>query len=287
MRPEIVPFISAMGWAVDSIMVRKGARTSSVLSAAFLSYVVTTVLTWSYVLLNFPLSIVRSPAAFYFMASGTLQPLLARIFLYIGIERLGVARAMPLRGIGPLFSVAIAVVFLAERPVASVYLGGIFIVAGGWMVLYRKGSTKSDWRLLDALYPIMAAFLAGVSQNFRKAGLLILPNPFVAGAITTGTSLTIFVVYLWIRRQFSEVIPSRESVPYFVPTAFVSAISQLLVFTSLNLGDVSVMIPLLNTTPLFSLIFSAIFLRDLERITVPIVLGALSLLGGAVLITSR
>ncbi len=287
MRPEIVPFLSAMGWAVDSILVRKGARTSSILSAAFLSYVVTTILMWSYVAINYPLSIVRSPAAYYFMASGTLQPLLARIFLYIGIERLGVARAMPLRGTGPLFSVAIAVIFLAERPVASVYLGGLFIVAGGWMVLYRKGATKGDWRLLDALYPILAAFLAGVSQNFRRAGLLILPNPFVAGAVTTGTSLTIFVCYLWIKRQFSEVVPSRESVPYFVPTAFVSAISQLLVFTSLSLGEVSVMIPLLNTTPLFSLIFSVIFLRDLEKVTVPIVLGALSLLGGALLITAR
>ena len=287
MRPEIVPFLSAMGWAVDSILVRKGARTSSVLSAAFLSYVVTTILTWSYVAINFPLSIVRSPAAFYFMASGTLQPLLARIFLYIGIERLGVARAMPLRGTGPLFSVAIAVFFLQERPVLPVYLGGLFIVAGGWLVLYRKGTANSDWRLLDAVYPLLAAFLAGVSQNFRRAGLLILPNPFVAGAVTTGTSLTIFVIYLWIKRQFPVVIPSRESLPYFGPTAFVSAISQLLVFTSLNLGEVSVMIPLLNTTPLFSLLFSAIFLKDLEKVTLPIVLGALSLLGGALLITAR
>ncbi len=287
MRPEIVPFLSAMGWAVDSILVRKGARTSSVLSAAFLSYVVTTILMWSYVAINFPLSIVRSPAAFYFMASGTLQPLLARIFLYIGIDRLGVARAMPLRGTGPIFSVAIAVFFLQERPVIPVYLGALFIVAGGWLVLYRKGAAGSDWRLLDAIYPLLAALLAGVSQNFRKAGLLILPNPFVAGAVTTGTSLTIFVLYLWIKRQFSVVIPSRESLPYFGPTAFVSAISQLLVFTSLNLGDVSVMIPLLNTTPLFSLLFSAIFLRDLEKVTVHIVLGALSLLGGALLITAR
>lgn len=287
MRPEIVPFLSAMGWAVDSILVRKGARTSSVLSAAFLSYVVTTILTWSYVAINFPLSIVRSPAAFYFMASGTLQPLLARIFLYIGIDRLGVARAMPLRGTGPLFAVAIAVFFLQERPALPVYLGGLFIVAGGWLVLYRKGEANSDWRLVDALYPLLAAFLAAVSQNFRRAGLLILPNPFVAGAVTTGTSLTIFVIYLWIKRQFPVVIPSRESLPYFGPTAFVSAVSQLLVFTSLNLGEVSVMIPLLNTTPLFSLLFSAIFLKDLERVTLPIVLGALSLLGGALLITAR
>ncbi len=287
MRPEIVPILSAMGWAVDSILVRRGARTSSVLSAAFLSYVVTTILMWSYVALNFPLSIVRSRAAFYFMTSGTLQPLLARILLYIGIDRLGVARAMPLRGTGPLFSVAIAVVFLQERPVTSVYLGGLFIVAGGWMVLYRKGTAKGDWRLLDALYPLLAAFLAGVSQNFRRAGLLILPNPFVAGAVTTGTSLTIFVLYLWIKRQFPVVIPSRESLPYFGPTAFVSAVSQLLVFTSLSLGEVSVMIPLLNTTPLFSLLFSLIFLRDIEKVTLHIILGALSMLGGAILITSR
>ncbi len=47
------------------------------------------------------------------------------------------------------------------------------------------------------------------------------------------------------------------------------------------------MIPLLNTNPLFSLLFSAIFLRDLERVTVSIVLGALSLLSGALLITVR
>ena len=193
MRPEIVPIISAMGWAVDSIMVRRGARTSSVLSAAYLSYLVTTIMTWSYVVLNVPLSIVRSRAAFYFMASGTLQPLLARIFLYIGIERLGVARAMPLRGTGPIFSVAIAVLVLQERPSVMVYLGGLFVVAGGWMVLYRRGqAAKGDWRLVDALYPLAAGLLAGISQNFRRAGLLILPNPFVAGAVTTGTSLTIF-----------------------------------------------------------------------------------------------
>ena len=287
MRPEIVPIISAMGWAVDAILVRRGARTSNVLSAAFLSFVVTTILMWLYVALNFPLSIVRSPAAFYFMLSGTLQPLLARILLYIGIDRLGVARAMPIRSTGPLFSVAIAVLFLYERPAASVYLGGLLIVAGGWMVLYRKGETNGGWRLIDAMYPLGAAFLAGVSQNLRRAGLLILPNPFVAGAVTTGTSLTIFLIYLSIKRQFSVVVPSRESMPYFIPTAFVSAGSQLLVFVSLNLGEVSTMIPLLNITPLFSVLFSLIFLRDLEKVTLNIVLGALSLLGGAILITSR
>ena len=218
MRPEIVPIISAMGWAVDSIMVRRGARTSSVLSAAYLSYLVTTILTWSYVALNFPLSIVRSPQPSTYgqrhapASAGADFPL----------HRHRAPRSRPghapsghrtdlLRG------------HRGARP-ARTSLGhglsweGLFVVAGGWMVLYRRGhEAKGDWRLLDALYPLAAGLLAGISQNFRRAGLLILPNPFVAGAVTTGTSLTIFTIYLWIKGQFSVVKPSRESVPTSCP----------------------------------------------------------------------
>jgi len=286
MRPEIVPIISAVGWAVDSILVRRGARNSSVLSAAFLSYVVTAALMWTYVLTYHPPSIVWQPAALYFVLSGTLQPLLARILFYIGLERIGVARAAPIRGTGPLFSVIIAVLFLHERPSLPVYVGAILIVAGGSMVVARKNGGKRDWRLLDAIYPLGAAFLAAFSQNLRRAGLLLLPNPFVAGAVTTGTSLVILTAYLGVTRTFSTVIPSRPSVRFYVPAAFISAGAQLLVFVSLSLGEVSVMIPLLNTTPLFSVLFSVVFLKDLEKVTTNIVIGALLLLGGAISITS-
>ena len=287
MRPEIVPIISAVGWAVDSILVRRGAVTSSVLSAAFLSYVVTAALMWGYVLMNHPASIVWQPAALYFVLSGTLQPLLARIFFYIGLERMGVARAAPIRGTGPLFSVILAVLFLHERPSLPVYVGAFLIVAGGWMVVARRQKDKDDWRLRDAIYPLGAAFLAAFSQNLRRAGLLLLPNPFVAGAVTTGTSLVIMTVYLAVTRTFSTVIPSRPSIRFYLPAAFISAGAQLLVFLSLSLGEVSVMVPLLNITPLFSVLFSLVFLKDLEKVTLNIVMGVLLLLGGAISITSR
>lgn len=285
MRPEIVPIISAAGWAVDSILVRRGAQSSSILSAAFMSYVVTAALMWTYVLTHHPASIVWQPAALYFVLSGTLQPLLARIFFYIGLERIGVARAAPIRGTGPLFSVIIAVLFLHERPSLPVYVGAFLIVAGGCMVVGRNGN-KGDWRLLDAVYPLAAAFLAAFSQNFRRAGLLLLPNPFVAGAVTTGTSLVILTAYLGVTRTFSTVIPSRPSMRFYVPAAFISAGAQLLVFVSLSLGEVSVMVPLLNTTPLFSVLFSLLFLKDLEKVTANIVIGVLLLLAGAISITS-
>ena len=43
MGPEFIAIASAMGWATDSILVRKGARTSNVFAAAFLSFMVTAI----------------------------------------------------------------------------------------------------------------------------------------------------------------------------------------------------------------------------------------------------
>lgn len=287
MAAELIAIVSAMGWAVDAILVRRGSERGNVLSAAFLSYLVTAACLWFYLALSFSLSILASKACIYFMLSGTLQPLLARILFYMGLERLGVARTTPLRGTGPLFSVLIAVLFLHERPALSVYFGAVFIVAAGWLVLYRKHTSTSDWRLIHALFPIGAAFFAGVSQNLRRAGLLILPNPALAAAVTTSTSLALFTVYLSSTSRARIMVPNPTALPYFVPAAFISAFSQLLVFVSLSLGEVSVVIPLLNTTPLFSVFFSALFLRDLERVTVNIVIGVFLMMAGAILIASR
>jgi len=47
------------------------------------------------------------------------------------------------------------------------------------------------------------------------------------------------------------------------------------------------MVPLMDTAPLFTVVFSAIFLRDLERVTFRIVLGAFLMVGGVIIISAR
>lgn len=56
---------------------------------------------------------------------------------------------------------------------------------------------------------------------------------------------------------------------------------------ALSLGDVSVVVPLVNTNPLFIVILSALFLKDLEKVTGLVVTGALLIVGGVGLITYR
>ena len=54
---------------------------------------------------------------------------------------------------------------------------------------------------------------------------------------------------------------------------------------ALDLGKVSVVIPISSTAPFFSLMFTALFLRDVERVTLKIVLAAAMIVGGVALLT--
>ncbi|MCH7569737.1 MAG: DMT family transporter, partial [Deltaproteobacteria bacterium] len=197
MRGEFLAILSSIGWAADSILIRRGSQSSNIFGAAFLSYFVTTLCLWFYITLFSSLHLLWSSATIYFVLSGLLQPLLARILYYVGIQRLGVSRAGPLRGTGPLFAVIVAVIFLNERPNYFVYGGTILTVAGAWLILMRMRE-EGEWKLFDAVFPLGAALIAAVSQSLRRTGLLMLGNPFIGAAITNSTSLIIYLISLLV-----------------------------------------------------------------------------------------
>ena len=286
MRAEFLAILSSIGWATDSILVRRGAQSSNIFAAAFLSYFVTTLSLWIIISLFYPLRLLWSPATIYFVLSGLLQPLLARILYYVGIQRLGVSRAGPLRGTGPLFAVIVAVIFLNERPNYFVYGGTILTVAGAWLILMRMRE-EGEWKLFDAVFPLGAALIAAVSQSLRRTGLLMLGNPFIGATITNSTSLIIYLISLLVLGKIHLIRLHRASLPYFGSAAFISAGSQILVFVALSRGEVSVMVPLFNTTPFFSVLFTTIFLRDLERVTSRVVIGAALLVAGVIFIANH
>jgi drug/metabolite transporter (DMT)-like permease len=58
-------------------------------------------------------------------------------------------------------------------------------------------------------------------------------------------------------------------------------------FEAFARGPVAIVDPLVGVAPLFTTVFAAAFLRDLERVTVGIVVGALLIvLGGGLIVIS-
>jgi drug/metabolite transporter, DME family len=286
MRPDIVAIFSAMGWAGDSVLVRLGLRRSNIFAAMLVSYTVSVTCIWTYILMTTPLDFLRSPAMLYFLISGCLQPLFARALYYEALIRLGVSRAGPLRGAEPLFATALAVAVLHEQPTVPVYVGTLLIVGSIWAISSRQ-SGESNWRLLDIFLPLGAALVSAISQSLRKQGLNILPDPFVAAATVTSVTLTLFMIFLFATKRTGQLRMGRESFLFFLIAALVALSAQISNFIALSRADVSVIIPLLNTTPLFTVLFSSLFLRGMETITPRIILGASLMVAGVITITTR
>src|SRR5919106_4455747 len=263
-----------------------GTRTSNIFAAMFVSFAVSATCIWTYLVATTSLDFIRSPAMPYFLISGCLQPLFARALFYAGLTRIGVSRAGPLRGAEPLFAAAVAVIFLHERPTLPVYAGTVLIVASVWIISWGP-SGQSNWRFLDIAFPLGAALFSAISQNLRKQGLNILPDPFIATATVTTVSLLILMTFILMTNRTHLLVMDRRSALFFVLAAFVAVSSQILNFIALAQVEVSVIIPLLNTTPLFSVFFTSLFLRNVERVTPRIILGALFMVTGVVTITSR
>jgi drug/metabolite transporter (DMT)-like permease len=286
MFAELVAIFAAMGWAGDSVLVRLGLRQSNIFAAMLVSYTVSVSCIWTYLLITTPLDFLRSPAIIYFIVSGCLQPLFARALYYKALTRIGVSRAGPLRGAEPLFAAAIAVTVLHEQPTLPVYIGTFLIVGSVWAISSgHRGTT--NWRLLDTLFPLGAALVSAISQSLRKQGLNILPDPFVAAVTVTSVTLTLLIVFLVATKRTEQLRMERESFLFFFSAALVALSAQIANFIALSRADVSVIIPLLNTTPLFAVLFSGLFLRGIETISPRNLLGAILMVVGVVIITSR
>jgi uncharacterized membrane protein len=93
--------------------------------------------------------------------------------------------------------------------------------------------------------------------------------------------------FIFATGRAAELRMERSSLKFFLAAALVAVTAQILNFIALGRGQLSVIIPLLNTTPLFTVFFSLLFLRGIETVNSRIILGASLMVAGVVLITSR
>lgn len=286
MSSELWAIISAAAWAVDSILVRKGTAFSNPSTAALVSFFVNTAILGPYLFFQYPLEKIFQPANLFFVVSGIIQPAIVRVLFYVGIVRLGVSRAGPIRGTSPFFSVAIAFFLFQDRPGLIVYLGGILTVAGTWLVSYKRAG-EAKWRPRDLLFPLGAAMIASVSQNIRKMGLNSTSEPIIAATVSTATSLFCLFGSVLFSGNMRSIQINRPCLPYYGGAAVFALIGQLCTFIALNGGQISVMAPLINTTPLFVIGLTALFLRGEEKINRFVVIGVVLLVAGIVAITGR
>jgi len=277
--------LAAFCFACSHILVRRGMVNSNALTASVISLTMSATVAWCLVGFFVPLSSVLSPAVWYFIVAGVFAPGLGRTLNFVGIERIGVARAVPIVNSSPMFASVFAVVFLAEVWRLQNILGTALVIVGV-VVLSSRKSAQGQWRKMDVIYPLLGAASFGISATLRKAGLNVDNLPLVAAAFTSTTGFMFSIGLLRVSGGMRVFRLPRRSLGWYVIAGVFNTGAMLAVFFALSEGKVVIVEPIVASNPVLSVLLTAVFLRDLESISARVVMGAVCTVVGTLLVVT-
>lgn len=278
-------FQAALCFSIAHIFIRRGLVESNAMTGSFISLSMTATILWLLFPFFAPFSALWTPVSLIFVAAGLFAPGIGRTLSYVGIEKIGVARSVPIANSSPIFASVFAVLFLAEIWVPQNIVGTLLVISGV-IILSAAKPAHGEWRKVDVIYPLVGAMAFGASAILRKAGLGYGGVPVMAAAVTAGSAAIFSFALLQFRGGKEALKLSRRSAAWLFTAGLINTAATLSVFYALSHGKVVIVEPLVSSNPVLTLLFTAIFLRDLEAINARVIIGALLTVAGTILVVT-
>ena len=222
------------------------------------------------------------PAVVGFVLGGLFGGGIGRRWMYLAIEKIGASPAAAIKNAAPVITTALAILFLGERVTLLHWLAIVTIVAGITLITWQKGLGARHMLSVGVLAALGSALSYGVRPLFLKYGLDAANLPLTGALIGAVAAL----VYAAVLTPNSELwFGLREkSLGLFVASGILQALGFLALTFGLSGEDVSIVYPVTSTAPLFTLLFTALMLRNTERLTWRIVVGAVAITAGVIVL---
>jgi uncharacterized membrane protein len=219
----------------------------------------------------------------YFILAGLVGTTAGRLLRFVAIDKVGASVSAALINLHPFISAGLAILLLGEAVTMPILAGTAVIVVG--TVLLSVGGRLLGFRPRQLIYPFLSAACFGAVAILRKLGLGG-AGPFLGFAVNVTTALVAFTGMLAVSGRLRRLQCEPRTLGYLIAAGVLENAGVLLGVLALRAGTVSVVAPLVGTMPLFVLALSALFLRDIERISVRLAMGTLLIVLGVYLITA-
>ena len=280
--------IASLNFAASHILIRRGLAQSNPLAGFSISIVISALTLWSIVAITLPLSVFWTHAIWYFAVGGLFASGLGRWLVYVSIDRLGVARSIPVVSTTPMFASILAVLLVGEHWTLGAFFGTVLIICGV-VIISRTDEQKSDWRRRDLIFPLLGALSFSFSASVRKLGFIIDNLPLMASCVNATTGLILATLMVYGQGGPRKVLPmTRRVFVWFVTAGICNTAGMLANFYALSTGDIVIVEPLICTNPVLTVILTAIFLRDVETVNIRVCAGiGFTFIGTLLLIYTR
>jgi DME family drug/metabolite transporter len=215
-----------------------------------------------------------------FAAGGLAGTAIGRRWSYEAIDLLGPSRSTTIRASSPVVTAIIAMVLLHEEITPGRWAAILAVVLGAALVSWTPGEGARGWIGRGVLYSFAAALIYGVRPLVVKVGLDEANLPLAAALIGATAAL----LYTLALERRTELRGARldPAFGWFLLSGVLQSIGIISLTFGLSGGDVSVVYPLTASAPLFTLAFTAIVLRGVERITWQLILGTIATILGVI-----
>ncbi len=214
-----------------------------------------------------------------FILGGLAGAAIGRRFIYQSINLLGAPRAATIRSSSPVLTAFLAVLLYQEEITPLRWAAILAIVGGAALVSWTRGEGARGWLAMGVLFALGAAASYGIRPLFLKLALEQSDAPLAGSIIGAFAALTWAVVMDRPGLGWAKV---DKAFTWFLIGGLAQTVALLALTFGLNGGAVSLVYSLTASAPLFTLLFTAIFLRGVERITPQLVLGCVLVVAGVI-----
>lgn len=280
--PHLMALSSALCTASATFLIQRGLRGSTFYAGAWINVVVGAVAAWSAAAWLVPIEEFTWQAVPYFALSGLIGTTGGRLFRVFAIQKVGAPVAAAVNNMTPLVASGLAILLLGERVTLPIVGGTLVIVAG--TILLSLSGRYIGFRVRDLSYPFIAASCFGTVQILRKLGLAS-AGPLLGATINVTAALIAVTAFVAASGNLGSLRCSRRSLLYFIGGGIAENGGVFLLLLALGFGDVSVVIPLAGTAPLFVLGLAYLIPSERGKLGWRIVAGVVLIVLGVALLS--
>jgi drug/metabolite transporter (DMT)-like permease len=281
--------LSAATSALSVVLARRHSAQSSTFNISLAISWIGMIILWPFALGLTDFAAFNIASVLLFALSGVLTPGFVRLFYYQGMKELGAAVNSSFFSVYPLYTALLAVLFLSEILAPGNWLGIFLLFLGGFFVEWSSRGTSSSNKhsRKSHIYPLIGGLTLGVGSIMRKYALNMYNAPVLGVAVAYTVSLLPFVLMIAFSAPIRKDLSLKRDLRLFWIAGIGQAITWMLAFYALSYDDVSVITPLLSTEPVFVAMFTYLYLRKIEQVSVKLLLSVVLTVIGVVLVTAR
>jgi uncharacterized membrane protein len=222
------------------------------------------------------LMVIRIESIVFFIIAGLLHPGVSRLLYFKGMSTLGLTVNSAIFSTYPIYSVVLGMLLLGE-PISLLNWVGVFsVLVGGILIrVYvdrtRKTQNRASRKAL--IFPVLGALVVACAQVLNKFGLSSNNAPLTGVTFAYFSSLLLIMAVSFLGGATIRSISLRKNFRLFWAAGILFSLGWILLFLALSQERVSVVIPLLETQPLFILLLASVYVKELESVSARARLG--------------